>query len=116
MEQHGADLLKIFLPIVAEIVRKPGDKALKRIHFSGRKMALRDAGGVARYPHRGHAFSSGPEFNERSLRIEPRLNGVERESVGRKLAAKKSVLKDASAAALHEFKRRSSIVAFQQEV
>ena len=113
--QHGADFLKIFLPIAAEIVRKSGNEALKCIHFSGGKMALRNAGRFARYPNRGHAFSSGPEFNQRGLRIEPRLDGVKRKSVGRKLGAKKSVLKNASAAALHELKRGSSIVALQQE-
>src|SRR5258707_5719840 len=112
LRQHAADFLKIFLPIVAEIVRKPGDEMLKRIHFCAGQMTLRDAGRVARYPYRSHAFCSGPEFDESGLRIEPRLDGVKRERVKRKLAPKKSILKDASAAALHEFKSRSSVVAF----
>ena len=114
--QHAADFLKIFLPVAAEIVRKPGNEALKRIHFSGGKMALRNAGRFARDPNRGHAFRASPEFNERGLRIKSRLDGVERKSVGRKLGAKKSVLKNAGAAALHELKRGGSIVAFQKKL
>src|SRR6476469_4921508 len=108
--QHAADFVKIFLPVAAEIVRESSNEALKRIHFGGGKMALRNAGRFACDPHRRHAFRAGPEFNERGVRIESRLDGMERKSVGRKLAAKKPVLKDASAAALHEFKRRSGIV------
>src|SRR6476659_1089899 len=82
--QHAADFLKIFLPIAAEVVRKPGNEALKCIHFSGGKMALRNAGRFTRDPDRGHAFYSSPEFNERGLRIKSRLDGFERERIGRK--------------------------------
>src|SRR5438270_2302314 len=94
--QHAADFLKIFLPIAAQIVRKPGNEALQCIHFSGGKMALGNAGSIASYPHRGHAVGARPEFNERGLRIESRLDGVERERVRRKLGAKKPVLENAS--------------------
>ena len=84
MEQHGAELLKIFLPVVAEIVRKSGDEALEGVHFSGGEMALRNAGRFARDPNRGHIFSSGPELDEHGLRIESRLDGAECESFGAK--------------------------------
>src|SRR6185503_11428622 len=114
--QHTADLLKIFLPVAAEIVRKPGDEALKRFHFSGRKMALRNARRFARDPNRCHAIGAGPKFNERGLRTETRLDGAERKSVRGKLGAKKSVLENAGAAALHELKRSGRIVAFQQKL
>src|SRR6478672_4917577 len=110
--QHAADFVKIFLPVAAEIVRESGNEALKRIHFGGGKMALRNAGRFACDPHRRHAFCAGPEFNERGVRIESRLDGVKRKCIGRKLAAKESVLENACAAALHELKRRSGIIAF----
>src|SRR5205085_12119026 len=79
-------------------------------------MALRDSGRIARYPHSRHAFGAGPEFNQRGLRIESRLNRPQGKSVGRKLAAKRSVLESARATALHELKSPGSIVALQQQL
>ena len=80
MQQHAADLLKIFLPVVAEIFWKFGDEVLKCIHLSGGKMALRNSGRLARDPDSGYAFCSGPEFNQRALWVKSRLDGMERES------------------------------------
>src|SRR6185312_2045626 len=100
--QHAADFLKIILPVAAEIFWKVGDEALQCIHFSSGRMRLRNSGAVARDPDGGHAIGTGPEFNQRGLRTESRLNGTQCERVRRKLCAKKSVLKNASAAALHE--------------
>src|SRR6185312_7329174 len=79
-------------------------------------MALRDSGRLARNPNRSYTFCSGPKLYESSLWIEPRLDGFERERIGRKLVAKKPVLKNAGAAALHEFKCTSNIVAFQKKL
>ena len=69
----------------------------------------------ARYPYRSHAIGARPEFNQRGLRIESRLYGVKRKSVGRKLGAKESILKYASAAALHELKCGGSVIALQKK-
>src|SRR6185437_15309576 len=91
--QHAADFLKIFLPVATEVVRKPGDEALQRIHLMAGKMTLRNASPIASDPNRRDIFRSGPEFNERGLRIKPRLDRVKCESIGRKLVAKKLVLK-----------------------
>src|SRR4029077_5062767 len=98
------------------VIRKSGNEALEGVHFSGGEMALRNAGRFARYPNRSHIFSSGPEFDEHGLRIESRLDGAKCKSFRRNLSAKKSVLKNASAAAFHELKCRGSIIAFQKKL
>src|ERR1051325_2474002 len=79
-------------------------------------MALRNASAIASDPYSRYAFCACPELYQGSLPAESRLDRVERKRIRRKLVAKKSVLKNTSAAALHELKRRRSIVAPKQKL